>query len=463
MQFSRLVRAAVAALTFAIVPATASAETLTEALAAAYANNPNIASALLSVHSAAESIALSKAGTRPTIGASADYSRGFSVTGGGNTTTSQSETASVGLSYNQTLFDNFRTDAQIRQAEALYDVARQGLRNAEQNVLLSAATAYMNVVRDTQLVQLRQENVGFLQAQVQSAQDRLQIGEGTRLDVSQAEASLAQAVSSYQSAINNLRISQASYERWVGRSPQNLTGTYRFGPELPTSLDEAMESSNARHPAVLASMAQIESAQHASEAARAAFGPTLNLIGQIGTQGQWSSVSQTGGPAGSSGLSGSVRLSLQVPIYSGGALGAQSRQANIGQIQSEVDAFATRDQVHESVIQAWAGLQTAIAQIESATAAVAASRLSLQGVIDQQEVGQATTLDVLNARANLTGVQESLISAQSQRIVAAFSLLAAAGKLNPIELGLPVEIFSADGYRQNVQDLWQEITPVQSR
>lgn len=427
----------------------ARAETLQEALASAYATNPNIASALISVKASAEDIAIRRSGKLPTIGFSADYTHAWTVVGGSSSSTN---TATLGLSYRQTLFDNLKTDAQIEQARAFSSVATQALRNAEQNVLLSAATAYFNVIRDTQLVQLRAENVAFFTAQVEAARDRLNIGEGTRIDVSQADARLASGVASYRNAVTSLQVSQAGYQRWVGHSPQNLSMGYNFGGTLPGSLNQALNLADVQHPAILTALAQIRAAQSASDAAHAAFGPTLDLIGSI------CAINCFGG--GTTGMSGSIRLTLSIPIYAGGALGASVRQANLNQIKSELDALATRDQVRESVISAWNGVQNANAQIESAQSAASSSQLVLNGVIEERNVGQRTTLDVLNSRADLTTAQEILISAQSSRLIASFSLLSSVGRLSATQLNLPVQIRSADGYLQTVEDVWAELRSV---
>ena len=119
-----------------------------------------------SVKAAAEDVALRKAGKRPSLSASADYSANFGVANGNSTI---SDSVSVGLNFRQNLFDNYRTDSAIEIARAVVEVQMYALRNAEQNVLLSVANAYVSVVRDTQLVQLRQENVAFFEAQVSSA------------------------------------------------------------------------------------------------------------------------------------------------------------------------------------------------------------------------------------------------------------------------------------------------------
>ncbi|GGF21211.1 transporter [Youhaiella tibetensis] len=439
------------ALFVAAAPVSVQAESLREALTAAYNNNPNISSALLAVKSTAEGIVSAKAGKLPTVGMGLDLTHSFDNRTG---SFAQTDTASLGLSYNQTLFDNGRTDAAVEQARALTEVSAQALRNAEQNVLLSVVQAYMGVIRDSQLVQLRSDNVKFLQAQVKSSQDRLDIGEGTKLDVSQAQTSLATGVASYQAAIANLQSSQASYERWVGHKPRNLTQDFSFKGMLPKSVEEATSLSEVYHPAILSAKAAIRAAQSGSDQARAAFGPTLGLIGKIGTAETFSNSN------GTNTISGSLGLSLTIPLYSGGALGASVRKANLGQMKSEFDSQVTRDQVREAVVTSWATLQNAVAQIDSAQQALNAASLALDATVQSRDVGQSTTLDVLNAQSQVTQAREALISATSSRVIASFALVSATGKLSAQDLKLPVKIKSADGYIATVEDVWQDLRAI---
>ncbi|MEO6396426.1 MAG: TolC family outer membrane protein [Devosia sp.] len=450
MVFLRGLRAGALACALLFVPATAQAETLRSALTSAYLNNPSIMSALLSVYSAAENIVLAKSAKLPTIGASATTSTGFSV--GGGTSSVSDPTLSLGLSYNQNLFDSLGSDADIEASRALAELSRYSLQNAEQNVLLAVVQAYMGVIRDTQLVQLRQENVKFFEAQVDSANERLKIGEGTKIDVSQAQARLAQGTAAYQAAISSLQTSRASFERYVGHKPSNLSGDYKVGSLLPKSVDAAVDEALASHPAVRSAKAAIRAAQAQSESAASAFGPTLDLIGSICAVDCL--------PGGGQGVTGSLRLTLAVPIYSGGRNGANLRKANITQIKSEVDALAARDQIKEAVISSWSALQSASASIASAETAVGAGELALSGVIEQRDVGQLTTLDVLNAQSELTSVREGLILARAGRVIATFALISATGHLTAADLGLDVPIKTGEGYISTVEDVWQELTAI---
>ncbi len=389
-----------------------------------------------------------KAGLRPNIALSATSQYSFTMVNG---TTTDSGATTLNVSYNQRLFDNLQTSAQIDQARAFTDAAKYGLRNTEQNVLLSAATAYMDVVQFTNLATLRADNVKFLRAQVDNARSRLNVGEGTKIDVAQAEARLAQSVASYKSAVNSLRTAQASYVRWIGAKPSGLNSKFRFGHVMPASIDEALSSARRNHPAILTARAQVEAARYGTEAALRAFGPTLDLIGSI------CAIDCLGGGANPNATQGSLRLTLSVPIYQGGMLGASARKANLGHIKSEIDAQLASNQVEESVISAWSGLQSSVAAIESAQAAVRSGQIALDGVIEERNVGQRTTLDVLNARAELTSAKEALYTAQYNRVVAAFSLIAATGRLDAASLHLPVQIQSTDGYRARIEDVWAEL------
>lgn len=423
------------------------AETISQALASAYAKNPQIVSAILGAKIQAENIAAAKAGTRPRIGASANITDTWSVTGGTNV-----GTTALSLTYNQVIFDSNATNAQIEAARAGAIAQAEAARSTEQDVLLSAAQAYVNVVRDTRLVQLRSENIKFYQAQVRSAQDRLNIGEGTKISLAQAQAGLAQGIAAYQSAISSLQLSQATFARYMGHSPKNLALSFPYDRLMPKSLDDGVAIAEREHPALRAAEAQIRASKASLDAAQSSFGPTVSLSGSL-TQSQNLTY-------GSSNVGGQIGVTLSVPLYAGGALGAAERKANLTQIKSEVDARNIRDQISTAVISAWTGIRSAAASIAAITSSENASQQALNGVIEEQKVGQATTLDVLNSRSTLTDVQVSKITAQANKVSAEFGLLAAIGRMTAEDLQLAVTIQSADGYRAKVEDIWQDLRSV---
>lgn len=429
----------------------AHAQSITQALTAAYDHAPDLQAALLNAKSSAENIAQANSRKLPTIGASVSGNQSWSLVGG---QFSAGTNITTGVSYNQTIFDNFKTEAQIEQARAGAEFAEYQIANAEQNVLLSVVQAYMDVLSGRQLVALRQENIDFFRAQFQSAQDRLDVGEGTRIDVAQAQARLAQGDAAYRAALSQLEVSQATFQRLVGVRPQDLNSSHNYARLIPASIDAALAEAEVGHPAIMMSKAAIRGAQAGSDAAEAAFGPTATVNGQVGSQ--WSNPNL----GGRDGFSASLGFQVTVPIYAGGAIGAGVRKANLEQIKSEVEAMSTYDQVREAVISAWAGIQAADAQIQAAQAAVQAGTTVVEGVIQERDLGTRTTLDVLNAQAELTSAREGLINASTSKVVATFSLLSAMGRLTASDLGLPVEVKSAVNYTQAVEDVWQELRTI---
>ncbi|SFV32163.1 outer membrane protein [Devosia crocina] len=431
----------------------AQAQSITQALTAAYDHAPDLQAALLNAKSSAENIVQAQSRKLPTIGASVSGNQSWSLAAGRFGDESQLQ---AGISYNHTVFDNFRTEAQIEQARAAAELAEYQIANSEQNVLLSVVQAYMDVLSGRQLVALRQENNNFFQAQAQSAQDRLDVGEGTRIDVAQAQARLAQGDAAYRAALSQLEVSQATFQRLVGVRPQQLDSSHNYARLIPGSIDSALAEAEVGHPAIMISKAAIRAAQAGSDAAEAEFGPTATVTGQAGNR--WSQ--GTANPNGSNVLSASLGFQVTVPIYAGGAIGAGVRKANLEQIKTEVEAMSTYDQVREAVISAWAGIQSADAQIQAANAAVQAGSTVVEGVIQERDLGTRTTLDVLNAQAELTSARETLINASTSKVIATFSLLSAMGRLTAQDLGLPVEIKSAVNYTQTVEDVWQELRTV---
>ncbi|WDR03365.1 TolC family outer membrane protein [Devosia algicola] len=425
------------------------AQSITQALTRAYQYAPDLASAELAAKVSSEGIVAAKSAKLPQLGAtvSGDYSvRGV---GGGFTDT---QSLSAGLGYSQNIFDSNKTDSNVEAARAGAQAAEYNIRNTEQNVLLAVVQAYMAVLSGRQLVQLQSENQTFYQAQLKSARDRLDVGEGTRIDVAQAEARLAQGVATYRAAVNSLEISQATFQRYVGQKPGNLNPSHNYSRLIPRTLDAAIAEAEGGHPAILMAKAAIRAAQAGGDAAKAAFGPTVSLTGSVGM-----GVTDT---APTPVVSGAIGFKISVPIYAGGAIGSGVRKANLQQIKSEVDAMSSYDRVRESVISAWSGVQSADSQIQAAQSAVSAGQEVLSGVIQERDLGARTTLDVLNAQSDLTTARQSLITASSNKVIATFSLLSAIGHLTATDLGLSVTVKTAEPYTATVEDVWQELRSV---
>ncbi len=307
----------------------------------------------------------------------------------------------------------------------------------------------MNLLRDTAILELQRSNVNVLEATLRQTRDRFNVGEVTRTDVAQAESRLAGGRSQMLGAESNYVTSKATYRQVIGVEPGKLapgTSVDRFSP--PT-LPGALRRGDTEHPAIGTAAFNVDAAQFQVKIAEGALYPTLTLQGQLqktfGSTTNFTTL-QTFTP--------SVTAQLSVPIYQGGAEYATIRQAKETLGQRRIDLDTAREQVQQTVVQAWGQLQAAKAQIEATKAQVAATEIALNGVREEARVGQRTTLDVLNAQQDLVNARVAMVTAERDRVVASYTVLAATGALSPQVLKLPIENYDPVVHYQQVRDVW---------
>jgi outer membrane protein len=452
-RLSRL-HAAFLASVIAMAPGAASAETILGALAKAYQFNSTLNSTRAGVRVTDEDVAIAKSGYRPTIAGtgSASYvsQEGIRIS-----------TYSFGVQINQTLFDGLQTRNNVRAAESRVYASNESLRNTELNILFNAASAYMDVIRDRQIAALTERNLAFLSEQVRAAQSRFDVGEGTRTDVAQAEASRASAVASVSSARAQVAASAATYRQIVGEEPGNLTAARPQSKLLPKSLSGAYALAGEQHPAILATKYLVDAAGYTVKSAEGALLPQVSAsagLTQQFSQSRGLPGVGTGATAASGDLEGegaaSIGASITVPIYQGGRVAAGVRQAkeSLGQARIEVDV--QRDTVRNAVASAWSQYVSAVESVSANRQLVSAAQLALNGVVEERNVGQRTTLDVLNAQADVINAQITLAGVERDTVVASYAILSAIGALSAQRLGLKVETYDPQEHYKAVKDKW---------
>lgn len=446
----------------------ASAETIQGALAKAYKFNSTLNSTRAGVRGTDENVPLAKSGYRPTIGVTGNLSyesqRGRSAgtatfagtpTGGVSRTlgTTRTAVASVGIQLNQTLFDGFQTRNTVRNAEANVRASRENLRNTEQNILAQAATAYMNVIRDRQIAALTEQNLAFLNEQVRSNRSRFDVGEGTRTDVAQAEAQRAEAIALLSSARAQVQVSAATYRQVIGDEPGKLSSAKALSKMLPKSLDGAQSIASSEHPGILASGHLIDAAVFAVKVNEGTLLPQLDAT--LGANRSYQNTDTTGDIwENQSGYSASAGLQLTIPLYQGGAAAARIRQAKEELGQARIDLDVNRDQVRQQLSSAWASYVAAREGVDANRSVVEAARLALNGVIEERNVGQRTTLDVLNAQSDVINAQISLVQDEHDVVVASYNILNTMGRLTAQRLGLDVKLYDPKEHYDAVKDKW---------
>lgn len=429
-----------------VVASTAEAETIEEALALAYSNNPTLNSARAQLRGVDESVPQALSGWRPTASLSGSGGWTRSST---NSVESYRNNASISLSVSQALFRGFRTINSTRQAEAIVRAQRESLSSTEQDVLLAAAQAYVDVIRDTALVSLQRSDLQFLSEQVRAAKDRFDVGEGTRTDVSQAVARLSEAQANLNSALANLNTSRAVYRQVIGTEAKNLSANTQINALVPGSVEAALQVSETAQPLIRQSQHLVDAAIFNTKAVEGELLPTVSLNGSVSRN--WNAGTSSGG---SQANSASILGTVSIPLYQGGSVSSRVRQAKEALGQARLQLDVVRDQIRANVISAWGNYQAASASIKAAKAAVEAQQLALEGVIEEQRVGQRTTLDVLDAQRELVGQRVGLVTAQRNRIVGGYQLVSAIGKLDSATLGLNVTQYRPKEHYKAVRDKW---------
>ncbi len=429
-----------------IVAAPASAETLQSALVKAYHNNSSLNSARAGVRVTDEYVAIAKSGYRPQVSGTLSGSYTSTVLGARITT------GSFGITLSQNLFDGFQTRNNVRAAEANVFAAQENLRNTGQNVLFDAVSAYMDVIRDRQIAVLRQRNLEFLNEQVRAARSRFEVGEGTRTDVAQAEASRSAASAQLSAARAQAAASEAVYRQVVGDAPGKLRSAPPLYRVIPKSIQQAYARAESNHPAIRANKYLVEAARYTVKSKEGQFLPQVAATASASRTYN----SQVGGLAPSTRTynTATIGATVTVPIYKGGLGSAQVRQSKEQLGQAAINVDVVRDQVRANIGSAWNQFQASIESVQATRKLVEAARLALNGVIEERNVGQRTTLDVLNAQADVITAQVNLANAERDSVVASYAILSATGDLSVTKLKLGVAEYKPDEHYEAVKDKW---------
>jgi outer membrane protein len=438
-----------ACLGFAAAPARA--EALPEALAKAYQSNPQLNAERARQRATDENVPQALAGYRPQIVAS--LSGGLQAVRDllpNNTIqTATLKPWTIGVTVTQTLFNGFKTANSVRVAELQVQSGREALRNVGQGVLLDAVTAYTNVLANQSLVEAQRSNVAFLRETLGIVQKRLNAGDVTPTDTSQAEARLSRGLADLNSAEVNLAISQATYAQVIGNPPARLSPAEPVDRYLPRSRDEATGLAFKSHPAVLAAGFDVDVATTSINVAESSLYPTVTLQGSA-------SRSRDGDPTLSvfGTDQASVIGQVTAPIYDGGTAASQTRQAKEISAQSRLVLDQVRNQARTAATGAWVAHEGAKIAVSASESEVRAAGVALQGVQKEAAGGQRTTIDVLNSQQELTSAKARLIGAQRDRVIASYTLLSAIGKLDVKTLALNTPDYLPEVHYHQVRDAW---------
>ncbi len=426
---------------------TARAQSFQESLATTYANNPTIRAARANLRAIDEGVPQALSGWRPNLAANADV--GYQYTD----TESQffsdkgdSQPRGLDLNVTQSIYSGGRTVSETKGAELDVLAGRADLSSVEQDTLFEASVAYLDVWLDQSVLTLNINNEQVLQRQLEASQDRFEVGEITRTDVAQSEARLARATADRIASEGRLRSSRAVFQRVVGVYPTDLSPAPELG-EMPAGLDDLVEISLAQEPRVISAQFREQSARENVRTVEGEFLPSAQLRGRL-------SYVDDQGIAETETSEALVIAELSIPLYQQGLVSSRTREAKQIAFRARTELDETLDQVREDAIEAWEALVTAQAQIRSFEVEVSASQIALEGVREENTVGERTVLDVLDAEQELLDAQVALVRAQRDGLVSNYAVLQAMGILTAEALELSVDLYDDSKNYNRVRDQW---------
>ncbi len=428
-------------------PTAAQSDGLQRAFEKAYLTNPRLKSERARLRATDENVNQALALSRPSVDFLASAGAGiFSIERPALDDTETRTPVSVNVQVTQPIYRGGTNPASVDRAENEVLAGRASLLRIEQRVLLDAGTAYMDVVRDQAVVELRENNVVVLRRQLQATRDRFEVGEVTRTDVSQAEARVAQATADLRQATGDLAASRATYEQVVGEPPGFLVPPGPF-QGLPTTRQEAIEQGSLNNPSVIeATFAHLAAGKNV----RAVLGellPRADLVGRAGHNrdeaGDDSNISDA-----------EVLVQVTVPLYESGAVRSRVRQAKQVASQRLVEIEQARRDAVEGATIGWEQLVATRARMEALEAEVRAQEIALDGVKQEALVGTRTVLDELDAEQELLNARVDLVEAQRNEVVASLVLAASVGLLSAEPLELDVPRYDVREHYQKVRSRW---------
>jgi outer membrane protein len=450
----------VAAVIVAATAHGAAAQTIDDALAAAYRSNPQLLSARAQLRALDEGVPLALSGWRPTVTLNGSLGKAYDTTrsrsnstpGPNYVTTDVSryrtpDTASIQVT--QPLYRGGQTLAAVSQAENNVEAGRSSLVSTEQQVLLQAATAYANLLRDQATLDLSINNEQVLRAQLDQTQNQFEVGQVTRTDVAQSEARLEQGVAARIQAEGNLASSRAAYEQVIGEPAPSRVSAPHLPPTLPAT-EAQVRKDIGNNPDVITARYNEKAATDAVDTFLGQKLPQVNLTGIIQRN------TETGGGVGRGVQQddASFAVTVTLPLYQAGLVDAQARQAKQTAGQRRIDIQTQQRSTEASAIQNWDQLNSARAQIQSFQAQVHANEIALEGIQQEQRVGLRTVIEVLNAEQDLFSARVSLVSSQRDEVVFAYQLSASVGTLLASNLNLPVDIYDPVAHYNDSRGRW---------
>ncbi len=421
------------------------------AMSDAYNNNPTLQAGRAYLRAVDENVAIAKSGFRPSLAVQGSYSDSHIHNELRDVDDGYDE--SVSAVARQSIFSGFSTYNSMKAAKEGVKAEQSNLANVEQQILLEASTAYLNVLRDSSIVELQQNNEKLLKKRLDETQERFNVGEVTRTDVSQAQARHSQSISDRIAAEGNLAASKAMYIQIVGTNPADLTDPEDLSLLFPTSVEDALASAQANNYGLKAAKSALQAKIHTVNANTGALLPQVDFEA-VASRGQ-SHASTTKDPETNSFVWG---VNMTVPLYNSGETRAKIRQSKYQKWQAQEQVLEAERAMISAVNSNWEYMISNKARIQSVEDQIKAYEIALDGVQQEEALGNRTVLDVLDAYQSLLNSNVEKVRAVRDYYVSGMQLLMSMGKLTAKDLKLNVDLYDAKQHSKDTAGKWLSIS-----
>ena len=418
-----------------------SAELLADALVKAYQTSPLLESSRAALRSLDELVPQARADKRPQVGASVNASSGIEV----EDIEEKVSSIQAALSASLLVYDHGQTRAAVESARHSIASGRADLTDIEQQVLFNAVQAYVDVRRDQEFVRLARNDVDRLIETLEATQNRFDVGEVTRTDVSQSQSRLAASRSTLEASLGALEVSRQLYKQAVGNLPENLEPL----PPLPRGAGLARRGDRAGDPAQPAD--HLGAVRRARRRLRLRSRPRRQGAVGLGDRLGRCAARQPAELVWDGATFSQVGIEGSMPLYTGGRNDSLVRQAQAVLDQRRFEVQDEARAVTQEVAQAWSELEVAQASIVARREQVEAARIAAEGVAEEARLGARSTLDVLDADQERLQAEAEVVQALRDEYVATYSVLQAIGLLTVAHLQLGIETYDPEVNFQRVR------------
>jgi len=361
-----------------------------------------------------------------------------------NTSINDGNTTSWGLAARQALISGARS-AQSRTLALSGDLAELQWEAAKQSLMLRTAERYFALVVAEETLRVLREQQGALERSLAEAQEKFRLGDSPITDTNEAQARALAAKAQVFSAETDLQVKQFALSDVTGIAPQDLH------PRIPAetqglpdvaALDHWMDEASLHNPALRMQAVSVEIARQDVAKSGLLSSPSLDLIAKVGRD----RLSGGGdfGPASNTASSGMIGVQLTIPVFTGGYRSAQHEEALSLAEKARLDEARAHQQIALQTRASWMELTTGANRVMALTAARDASRARLDSTRLGQEVGDRSTLDLLNAQSDAAAAELALLQARVGLYTERLRLAELAGALDEDQLralsaGLPLD------------------------